>query len=118
MSSERTGRSGQLLRALVIVFAVALLTPLLLMGLMMPMMGWMWMDGPMQTSPMWGVALALLFPVILVGVGYAFYRMLFGDASDTDPALEELRLTYARGELSKEEFERRRENLLETKEER
>jgi putative membrane protein len=29
----------------------------------------------------------------------------------TDPALEELRMAYARGDLSEEEFEERRERL-------
>ena len=118
VTPEQTSRSDQLLRLLVVLLGVVLVLPLLLMGLMMPMMGWMWMDGQMHMSPFWGIGLAILLPLILAGVGYALYRALAGDASSTDAALEELRLTYARGELSREEFEQRREDLRETREER
>ena len=39
------------------------------------------------------------------------YRALEGDESESDQALEELRLAYARGELTDEEYEPRLEAL-------
>ncbi|MCU4802089.1 SHOCT domain-containing protein [Halobacteria archaeon HArc-gm2] len=58
-----------------------------------------------------GVGMQLLFLAVLVGVGYLGYRALTGWDASTDPALDELRAAYARGELSDEEYERRRERL-------
>nr|WP_305080130.1 SHOCT domain-containing protein [Natronomonas sp. LN261] len=46
--------------------------------------------------------------------GRSLYRWLVGGGragAVTDPALEELRMAYARGDLSEEEFEERRERL-------
>jgi len=54
----------------------------------------------------------LVFLLIVLGVGYALYRTLTqAGISSRDPAVEELRVAYARGELSQEEFEQRREAL-------
>ena len=54
----------------------------------------------------------LLFLVVLVRIGYFLYRSLTQSALSTNNrALEELRIAYARGELSQEEFEERRESL-------
>ena len=44
--------------------------------------------------------------LVLVGIGYLIYRSASGD-----PALDELRLAYARGDLSDEEYEERRDRL-------
>ena len=63
-------------------------------------------------SPVWGVGIMLLFFLILFGAGYVIYRSFTrGALSSDDPALEELRLEYARGDLSQEEFEQRQEDL-------
>jgi len=100
-----------------IVLAVFLL-PLLLMGFGMVgfgMMGgtWgghMWGDGQAGGwFPLAGVAMQLLFLLVVVGGGYLLYRGLAGDGDDS--AMEELRSAYARGELSDEEYEQRREAL-------
>jgi len=56
----------------------------------------------------------LVFLLIVLGVGYALYRTLTQAGISRDPAVEELRVAYARGELSQEEFEQRREALKET----
>ena len=51
---------------------------------------------------------------MLLGISYLQYRGLVGGiGSDalSDPALEELRVAYARGDLSEEEFEERRAKL-------
>ncbi|WP_241768331.1 SHOCT domain-containing protein [Haloferax sp. ATB1] len=56
----------------------------------------------------------LLWLVVLVGGGYFLYRGLIGGVGSSltgDRALEELRMAYARGNLSDEEFEERRANL-------
>lgn len=78
-----------------------------------PMMGGgMWGDG--GTVPTWmplaGLFLQVTFLVVLVGGAYLAYRAV-GDSGGTDPALEELRLAYARGDLTDEEYENRREAL-------
>lgn len=55
----------------------------------------------------------LVLLVIFLGGGYHLYRVVSrpgGNQQDT--ALEELRLAYARGELSGEEFEVCRDHLL------
>lgn len=123
VSTEPPRRSGdRALRTLVVVLGLVLLLPLLMMALAMPMMGMMgWYGGTMGDyggmvgySPLWGVGMTLLWLLVLGGVGYTVYRVLAGDGSvaeTADPALEELRVAYARGELTDEEFEERRERL-------
>jgi putative membrane protein len=112
------------LRVIVVVFAVVLLFPLLMMVFAMPMIGMMgWWGGASPSvglSPLWGLGMMVLFLVVLVGIGYFLYRSLTNgtlntNAYTTDRALEELRLAYARGELSHEEFEQRRETLEQTR---
>jgi putative membrane protein len=56
--------------------------------------------------------MSLIWLVVLVGGGYLVYRWATGDGSiGTDPALEELRMAYARGDVTEEEYERRRSKL-------
>ncbi|ELZ32598.1 hypothetical protein C474_07252 [Halogeometricum pallidum JCM 14848] len=116
MSTERT--SDGPLRIVLIVLAVIVLFPLLMMMLAMPMMGMMgwWWGGRMAggLSSLWGIEMMLVWLVVLVGIGYLLYRGLvggFGSSLTGDRALEELRVAYARGDLSEEEFEERRANL-------
>lgn len=117
MSERTTPRSDdRLLRLVVVVLGAILLLPLLLMALAMPMMGMMgglWSGGMMGGySPFWGVGMMLVWLLVLVGIGYALYRAFVGGTrGPTDPAMEELRVAYARGELTDEEFEQRRERL-------
>lgn len=114
MTSEET-----LLRTLLILIAAIVLLPIVVMLLMMPMMGafaggHMWGGGMGDgTTVRWFWPLAWLVPLVIVAaVGYLLYRGVRGPLGDrTDPALEELRLAYARGELSEEEFEQRRARL-------
>ncbi|WP_276258586.1 SHOCT domain-containing protein [Haloglomus litoreum] len=109
---------------LLIALGAILLLPVLGMAFMMPMMG-MWGGGwsHMADTGMWGagggswvwVVMWLVPLVVLGGLGYLLYRGLAGTVDESaDPALEELRLAYARGDLSDEEFERRRERLGES----
>lgn len=116
MSTDRP--ADGVLRIVLVVLAVIVLVPLLLMVFAMPMvgmMGWWWGGGSgMGLSPLWGIGMPLVWLVVLVGIGYLLYRGFVGHdglSTTTDPALEELRLAYARGDLSDDEFERRRETL-------
>jgi len=113
MSTERT--SDGLLRIVLIVLAVIVLFPLLMMVFAMPMMGWWWGGGMTGGfSPLWGIGMMLVWLVVLVGIGYLLYRGLVGGVGSSltsDRALEELRVAYARGDLSDEEFEERRAKL-------
>lgn len=50
--------------------------------------------------------------IIIVGIGYLLYQSLGGGTGGrSDQAMEELRRAYARGEISDEEFENRRQRL-------
>jgi putative membrane protein len=109
----------------VVVLGILVLFPVLMMALAVPtmgmmgwwgdgMMGW-WGDGMMGGfSPLWGIVMMLVWLIVLLGIGYLLYRGLvggLGTSAETDSALEELRLAYARGDLSDEEFEERRSRL-------
>ncbi|WP_394739319.1 SHOCT domain-containing protein [Natronococcus roseus] len=49
---------------------------------------------------------------VILGVGYLPYSVRVDSSSRrSDPALEVLRVAYARGELSDEEFEKRRDRI-------
>ncbi|GGM63236.1 MULTISPECIES: SHOCT domain-containing protein [Halobacteriaceae] len=111
----------RLVTLLLVIIGAVFIVPLFFMGFGMmgfgPMMGGMW-SGHMWgdgTMPGWmfivGIVMQLLFLAALVGGGYLIYRAVTGDSSDSDQALEELRLAYARGELTDEEYEQRREAL-------
>lgn len=117
MPTQNTSWSSTLVRGILLVLAVILLVPLLLMMFMMPMMGMMggmWGTGTTM-SPVWGIAMMLLLVVVIVGIGYALYRAFTSERiAPSDPALEELRVAYARGELTQEEFEQRKEDLKQT----
>lgn len=116
MSTERT--SDGLLKAILVVIAAIVLLPMLMMVFavpMMAMMGWWWGGGIAGgLSPLWGIGMMLLWLVVLVGGGYFLYRSLIGGLGSPltgDKALEELRMAYARGDISDEEFEDRRAKL-------
>lgn len=83
------------------------------------MMGW-WSGGApgpgIGMTPIWGIGMMLLFLLVLLGIGYLIYRVFTrGTLGPDDPALTELRLAYARGDLSQEEFEQRQEDLRQSK---
>lgn len=116
MDTQRT--NDGLLRIVVIVLGILVLFPVLMMVFAIPMMGmtgWGWSDGMAGgLSPLWGLGMMLVWLVVLLGIGYLLYRGLAGGmrpGTVSDPALEELRLAYARGDLSEEEFENRRAKL-------
>jgi putative membrane protein len=53
----------------------------------------------------------LLFLAAILGAAYLGYRVLASEPDSSDPALEEAQAAYARGDLSDDEFEERRERL-------
>lgn len=107
------------LRTVLIIIAAILLIPFLMMVFMMPIMGiWGW--GHMWNGGMWNgtgatwmwLVMWLVMLAIVGGLGYFIYRAIRRHPErETDTALEEVRVAYARGDLSDEEFEERRERL-------
>ena len=51
---------------------------------------------------------------VLLAIGYVLYRVFRGAVKNTDSAIEELRMAYARGDITKAEFEQRKNNLGES----
>lgn len=107
-----------LIRTLLIVIAAILLLPVLMMALAMPFMG-AW-GGHMYTGGMWDgtgatwmwLLMSILPLLVILGIGYLLFNAVRGSGSQQrDPALEELRAAYARGDLSDEEFEERKQRL-------
>lgn len=110
---------NDVLRILLVVVAVIVLVPVLMMAFTMPMMG-MWGWGPMADGGAWGTSngawMGLLVWLVMLavvgGIGYLACRVVRRSAGGSaGPALEEPRTAYARGDLSGEEFEKRRERL-------
>ncbi|WP_336339638.1 SHOCT domain-containing protein [Haloarcula brevis] len=115
MSNLRT--TDGTVKLILVVLAILVLGPMLMMVLAFPLMG-MWGGGMMGGYGMyggswtWGFGMMLFWLVILIGGGYLVYRWLSGGGGLTaDPALEELRIAYARGDISEEEYEQRRSKL-------
>lgn len=103
-----------LLRLILIMVAAILLVPLLMMLFMIPVMGLghMWyFDG--TRGSLWPLLVfGLVCLIVVFGVIYLLYSAIRGLQHDSsDVAMEELRQAYARGELTDEEFEERRERL-------
>jgi len=116
-----TSTDNQLVTIVLVVLGALLILPVLFMGF--GMMGF----GPM-VSGMWGghvwgdgtvlgwmalvrLLMELLFIAAIVGVGYLIYRTMTDSDGSTDQALEELRLAYARGDLTDDEYEQRKNAL-------
>lgn len=102
------------LGTILVIVTIVLVFPFILMLLAVPMMGgWHMMDG--TVNGWWGWSWPLLWilgAAIAVGIGYLLYRSI-GTDSQEDPAIQELKEAYARGDLTDEEYERRREKLSE-----
>lgn len=111
------------LRVALIVLLVLIALPLLLAIVMMPTMGMfgaghMW-EGTDPGGTGWWLSVTLMMAIpliLLLLIGYVIYRSLAdGSTSSPDPAIQQLKEAYARGELSDEEFDRRLERLENTK---
>jgi putative membrane protein len=77
-----------------------------------PWGGQAWSDG---TVPGWmvpiGALMGLLFLAATVGAGYLTHRAVTTADGGTGQALEELRVAHARGDLTGEEYEQRKDAL-------
>ena len=115
MSRQTAATGDTFLKTIIIVVAAVLLVPVFAMVFMMPIAGGghMWyVNGTGMPGGLWPWLVSwLVVLLIAVGVVYALYRAVTSTASEEDAALEELRLAYARGDLSDEEFENRRKRL-------
>ncbi|WP_311171840.1 SHOCT domain-containing protein [Halobellus ordinarius] len=101
---------------LLLILGAFILLPLLMMGLGFGgMMGYGGMMGQYGGTGGWWPFVGMLFPLVLllvlVGGGYLVFRRISETQADQDSAMEELRMAYARGDLTDEEFESRRETL-------
>ena len=117
MSQPTATADGSNFRGILAAMLLLISIPFVIMIVTMPMMGvwgvghmhgWMW-DG--AGAPWVWIAMWLVMLGILLGGGYLLYRVFRPPHQSTDAALEELRTSYARGELSDEEFEKRRQRL-------
>lgn len=106
------------LRLVVALLAAFVLLPVVVMALMVPTMGMMggwWMDGG-SVGPRtgWALLVPVVWVVVLFVAGWLAYRAVTRRRMEgRDPALRELRKSYARGDLTTEEYEERREALRE-----
>lgn len=98
-----------------LLLGAVLLLPLLVMGIGGGMMGYGGMMGGYDTTvgwwPVW-MLVPITVLLVLLGGGYLVARRLTDSQTARSPALEELRLAYARGDLTDDEFERRRAKLI------
>ncbi|WP_254767487.1 SHOCT domain-containing protein [Salinilacihabitans rarus] len=90
-----------------------ILLPLLTMGMGFGgMMGYGGMMGQYGGTGGWWPFIGMLVPLlILLGGGYLVFRRMSETQTSRNPAMEELRAAYARGDLTDEEFEARRDRL-------
>lgn len=115
MTTNTTDR--QLLWIVLAIVAALVIVPMFGMMGAGPMMGGMWgtgmwgADGVSGWMVIIGMGMQLLFLAVVVGAIYLGYRALTTQDASSDPAVAELRAAYARGDLSDDEYERRRERL-------
>ena len=113
--------TSSLVRRLILLVLALVVVPFLMMLVVTPMMG-TWHVNHMWNNPMTGgpvspwlwMLLWLIVVVAVIGIGYYLYGAIATTGSQaSDQAIEEVRIAYARGDLSEEEFERRLERLRE-----
>ena len=102
-----------------LILGAIILLPLLTMGMGFGgMMGYGGMMGQYGGTGGWwpfiGMLVPIIFLLILLGGGYLVFRRMSETQTSRNPAMEELRTAYARGDLTDEEFESRRERLERT----
>lgn len=102
-----TTTTDSLVRAVLLIVVLLLAVPLVMMAAMIPFMASG--AGAMGIMGAWGWIGPLIALVVLAAGGYLLYGAVSG--SGNDAAVEELRRTYARGEIDTDEFEERRERL-------
>jgi putative membrane protein len=110
---SQTSNSDSLVRIVIIIAVLLVVGPFVLMLLAAPFMGGMMMLGLPGAGgfAFFGVFLMLLFPLLLLAAGVILFRRWDGRDRE-DEAMRELRMTFARGDIDREEFEERRDALL------
>lgn len=105
--------TDDLLRALLVLVAIVLIAPLVGMAVFVPAVFGTGVGGMPGHggAGVWWLLSGLVPLVLVVGAGYLLYSALGSDRDRTDPAIEELRAAYARGDLTDEEFDARYERL-------
>jgi putative membrane protein len=101
---------------IILILGAIIVLPVLTMGMGFGgMMGYGGMMGGYGTTSGWwplvGMLVPLVFLLVLLGGGYLIFRRMTESQSSRNPAMEELRMAYARGDLTEEEFEARRNKL-------
>ncbi len=101
---------------LLLILGAIVLLPLLTMGMgfggMMGYGGMMGDFGGYGMAPIWGLIMMVVWLLVLTGGTILIYRLMAKNQGvGSDQALEELRVEYARGNITEEEFEERREKL-------
>ncbi|MFC7139910.1 SHOCT domain-containing protein [Halosimplex aquaticum] len=101
---------------LLLILGAIIVLPLLTMGMGFGgMMGYGGMMGQYGGTGGWwpfiGMLVPIIFLLIILGGGYLVFRRMSETQTSRNPAMEELRTAYARGDLTDEEFEARRERL-------
>ncbi|WP_423999148.1 SHOCT domain-containing protein [Haloarcula salina] len=99
-----------------LILGAIIVLPLLTMGMGFGgMTGYGGMMGGYGTTSGWwplvGMLVQLVFLLVLLGGGYLVFRRVTDSQSPRNPAMEALRMAYARGDLTDDEFEARRETL-------
>ncbi|GAA2663733.1 SHOCT domain-containing protein [Halobellus rarus] len=101
---------------ILLILGAIIVLPLLTMGMGFGgMMGYGGMMGGYGTTSGWwplvGMLVQLVFLLLLLGGGYLVFRRVTESQSSRNPAMEELRVAYARGDLTDEEYEQRKDAL-------
>ncbi|WP_324761125.1 SHOCT domain-containing protein [Haloarcula montana] len=101
---------------ILLILGAIIVLPLLTMGMGFGgMMGYGGMMGGYGTTSGWwplvGMLVQLVFLLLLLGGGYLVFRRVTESQSSRNPAMEELHMAYARGDVTEEEFETRRNKL-------
>jgi putative membrane protein len=120
----RRRNDTDLVRLALLALTILVLGPMVVMVIAFPLMGmygggmgmWggghVWGDQAGMGGAVWALLTSLLWLAVLSVIGYLLYRWSASrHPGAADPAIDELRMAYARGELTDEEFEDRREAL-------
>ncbi|MFA9418449.1 SHOCT domain-containing protein [Natrinema sp. HArc-T2] len=98
---------------ILLILGTLIVLPVLTMGFG-GMMGYGGMMGQYGGTGGWwlfGMLVPFIFLLVLLGGGYLVLQRVTDSQTPHDPAMEELRTAYARGEFSDEEFKERRRRL-------
>lgn len=113
MSTSRPRDANVRLALLIaILIVVPLLLVLFVLELVDVMLIWIVTRTTRSLPIVWAFVLMFLLLAVFLGIGYVFSKSIESVVPNRpDPAIEELRVAYARGEITREEFRERRKDL-------